>query len=425
MGEQGYSSEIIDLSQLLLSTRGGSLRNIIRNAKPDVVGVSCKTHTYQFASELCELAKEINPSALTIMGGVHPTFRDLEVLSDNPQVDLVVRGEGEYTLHEILRQTETSQRSFTDVLGITYREEDGHIRRNGARPLIYPKTPNPGRELDILPSPYLNEAFRMSDYPVGSLLTTRGCPFACAFCVNSRLYMRRVRFHSVERVLQEIQHLYAHDKKRLIFIDDDTFTVNPARAKGILEGIIRLNLPIKIIAETRVDLITRELLALMKRAGVIRIDFGLESGNDETLARIGKGITTEQLRRAARWINELGLFTTASFVIGLPPETIAQVRQTIQFAKSLSCYQYSVNVLQLFPGTELFERAEEYGIVYDKDYHLLEHRNLSQREIRTLVDESFRLLPTLEFRLNKANTRNLAYQLTKGTDQNVRGEAEL
>jgi radical SAM superfamily enzyme YgiQ (UPF0313 family) len=422
--EQGYNVEIFDLSQLLININSDLLKDMLRKYRPDVLGISCMTNTYRFARTICSIAKKFDPNILTIMGGVHPTFCDLQVLSENPSLDIVVRGEGEHTMLEILNALEKSNRHFDKILGITYRDTNGQVRQNNARPSYICNDKKKGEELDCLPSPYLTEAFYMDDYEVGGLITARGCPFSCSFCVNNRLYRRRVRFHSVKRVIEEITHIYEHDRKETIFIDDDTFTVDRKRAYHILNGIIKLNLPIKLIVETRVDCLSPELLDLMKKAGVIRVDFGLESGSDATLRNIKKGITVEQIRRVARWINKRRLFSTVSFIIGLP-EKSNDVRKTIKLAKSLKCFQYSVNVLQLYPGTELLERAKDYGFVYDEEYYLIKHNLLTQQEIEGLVEESFKSLPTLDVKLNGANVRNLIYQLIKGVYQNVKSEAEL
>jgi len=228
----------------------------------------------------------------------------------------------------------------------------------------------PIKDLDSLPFParhllppldiYKPKAIMYKKLPSTQIFTSRGCPYQCVFCQNP--FGRRVRYHSPEYVVSEIEHLTKDYGIRDIVINDDTFTVNKERVHEICDLIDRRNIDIKWSCNVRVDCVDLPLLKRMKGAGCWLIMPGLESGNDGILKTLKKGITVEQGRNVCRWARQVGLWIKPSFIIGNPLETENSIEDTIEFAVSLKTHYPSFALMTPLPGAELWETAEQYGV---------------------------------------------------------------
>jgi radical SAM superfamily enzyme YgiQ (UPF0313 family) len=330
------------------------LRKTLRAFAPRLAGITSFSINLHAAGNLLRVVKQACPEALTVWGGPHVSFDDGNILRRYPWADAVVRGEGEETLAEIARRTER-QEGMAGVSGATWRDARGEIRRSPDRP-FQPK-------IDLWPRPAWH-LLRLSQYLAfadgASLLTSRGCPHRCVFCVGRKMIGARGRFRDPAAVADEMEALARLGFRRLR-VEDDLFTFHKERAMAICREIERRNLRIRWRAYARVDTVDPRLLKRMKEAGCERLLFGAESGSPEILKKIRKGITPEQTRRAVEMTREAGIGVLASFVIGLPGETPETLRQTVEFADSLHA-PYSLNLLTPYVGTEVREGAEEWGI---------------------------------------------------------------
>ncbi len=343
--DRGFEVDILDMVVYKFSRE--KILDKIREYKPDIVGAGSVTMNYPHAKRILEIAKD--EGATTIIGGPHATFADRWVLTEAPWIDIIVRREGEYTLLDIVEG-----RDLKDIKGITYRE-DGEIIRNSDRELLM--------NLDELPFParHLIPLSKYIAYQTGcSMVTGRGCPNRCIFCVGPKMTSKRMRFRDPKLCVDEMEEIldYGFDE---IIVEDDTFTVNKKHVFGVCDEIISRGLKFKWSANARVNTVTKEMLEKMFEAGCIFIQYGVESGNPEILKASKKGITLEQVRKATEIAKEVGIGVLSSFIIGLPGETEETIRETMDFAKSLGTY-YGYHVLAPFPGTEVRERADEYGI---------------------------------------------------------------
>lgn len=321
---------------------------------PDLLGITMLTANYRAAKIIASIARSINSDVKVAVGGNHPTL-DAEGTLSNSEFDYAVRGEGEFTFLEL-----AEDRAAPTIKGLSYRKEN-QIIHNEKRPFI--------KDLDILPYPcrdsFLNDA-RYLDF--GHLITGRGCPYSCAYCASKQLWGQTTRFRSVENVISELEDLQAGYHPAVIHFADDTFTLNKQRAKEICQRIIDRQLEIKWVCDTRVDCLDEELVALIKRAGCIRVKIGAESGSDRILKAMNKGITTEQVRRAVSWIKEAGLPMTVYFMIGYPQETNEDLQQTIDLARELDADYYSLSVLAPYYGTKVWDDLEKSGQKMDKEH---------------------------------------------------------
>jgi radical SAM superfamily enzyme YgiQ (UPF0313 family) len=366
-----------------------NLEDSLNEVAPDIVGVTCVTLTYTNALRVASLVKAINFSIPVVIGGPHVTFTAEETLRNNPQVDVVVRGEGEYAMLELAKKL-PSKVKLDSVLGITFRRNGGIIA-NPPRPLI--------RDLNALPLP-ARHLLPMEKYACpGSLITSRGCPQQCLFCSAGAMSGKRYRLRSPEGVVNEIELLLERYGDSIIYfpINDDTFTCAPRRAEEICQLLGERNLKIKFTFEGQAHTITKDLLEKLREAGCIGFCTGVESGSQRILDLIGKRVTLEQIRQAVRYGNKLGMeMVICSFIIGLPFDTEESVKKTIEFAEELwqlGATSTPFQALIPYPGTNVYEQREKYGLViHETDWGkytglrpIISTKNLTRERIEELL----------------------------------------
>jgi len=385
----GVEVEILDL----LSTRY-SLQKIeqrLTRFQPDIIGATSVTLNFPVAVKTLQYSKALIPEATVIMGGPHVTFTAEDTLRTFPEVDVVVRGEGEETLRELVSALEEGT-GLAKVKGLTFRQ-NGRISRTEDRPFI--------QDLDLLPPPE-RTLFPISRYLAmrvpASVLSSRGCPMDCTFCVGHRMTGRQGRFRNPLRVVDEIESAHRLGFEE-ICVDDDLFTRNRRHVSAICDEICRRGLRLKMYIFARVDTVDPPLLRKLKEAGCAMICFGLESGNQKILDRANKRTTVEKARQAVALAKEAGISSFGSFVLGLPGETRETMEETISFAQSLDI-PYGFHLLSPFPGTSIRERAADYGIkiltddwsLYDADHAVTETADLSAAEVESVARAFFQNL---------------------------------
>ena len=358
--DEGWEPKIIDALDEDLGFQ--DLARRIRDFDPDVVGVTATTSMILDAYEVARVAKEVNENILVILGGPHATFMAREVLRECPHLDLVVRGEGEETLRELLKRME-KDRPPEDILGITYRKNDV-IKDNSPRPLI--------RDLDSIPIPAYDllpmERYVVEGIRFGAVMTSRGCPYNCIFCSSSLQFGRKWRAHGVDRVIEELKILAEKFGVKEIEFLDDTFTLNPKRVEEISKKIIQEKLDISWSASSRVNTFNYQIGCSMHRAGAHTIYFGIESGSDRTLKFIGKGISKRQSVDAVKTAKQAGLRALGSFVIGFPYETESEIKETIRFANRVGVDLAQFTIATPYPGTRLWDLAVERNLLLTRNW---------------------------------------------------------
>lgn len=324
------------------------VRAVIREYAPDAVGIQMYTGTFKSAMIVADIARSVNPDVVIITGGTHPTL-DPEGTIRSGCYDYVVRGEGEHTIFELMSETPVER-----IAGLTYRGRDGQVVSNADRSSI--------NDLDSLPFPHrevLNVERGRCD--VGAMITSRGCPYQCQYCASPRIWRQRTQHRGVNNVIAELEHLSAAHGATLVRFQDDTFTLLRERVTEICRGIIERDLKIEWVCDTRVDRIDEDLVMLMKAAGCVRVKIGVESGSDEILKRVYKGITTSQIRQAVKAIRKADIPITAYYMIGFPGETDDDVQKTIQLAEEIGAEYNSLSIIAPYYGTELYKRMEDDG----------------------------------------------------------------
>jgi radical SAM superfamily enzyme YgiQ (UPF0313 family) len=345
--KNGIEVEVLDL--LVSQYSEEKLHRHMAEFRPEVVGATAVTMNYPISSNILRLCKRFDENVVTVIGGPHVTFCAEQTLREAPWIDIVVRGEGEYTMLDIARGKE-----LPEIEGLVFRKEGG-IETTGNRPWV--------ENLDELPFP-ARHLFPLSKYRAltagVSLITGRGCPFNCIFCAGHRMTGRRVRLRNPRLVVDEMQ-LLQELGLGVIHVEDDLFTLNHAHVYAICDEIMNRGLKIKWDVFSRVDTVNREVLRKMKQAGCFSLVYGVESGNQGILNRAKKKITLKKVRQAVALTEEMGMKAFASFIVGLPGETKDTLRQSYDLARQLGI-PHTFHALAPFPGTEVREKAGEYGI---------------------------------------------------------------
>jgi anaerobic magnesium-protoporphyrin IX monomethyl ester cyclase len=339
------------------------LEGVIETFQPDFVFWTTGTPTLTHDLNLAAPIKKAAPACATGVFGTHVTALP-EVALRHPWIDMVIRREPEQTIREICLG---EKGDWGEMDGLSFRDGNtGAIRHTPDRAFLQPDAvPLPAwRHLDL--SPY---RLPLKGTPFLIVAPVRGCPYPCSFCTAPLYYGRRLRKRPIGSVADEISQDMEQYSVRDFFIWADTFTADKEYVKAFCREIVDRGLGISWTCNSRVDTVDREILSLMKAAGLWMISFGLESGNHHVLEQTGKGITVEQSRRAVSMAHKLGIRTSGHFVLGLPGETEHAMRQTLRFALDLPLDIAQFYAATPFPGTRLYDLASASGWI--KPYSLL------------------------------------------------------
>ncbi|MDD5711316.1 MAG: radical SAM protein [Smithellaceae bacterium] len=355
--------------------------------QPDAVGATSVTLNFPPAAEIVQTVKRYNPAIVTMMGGPHVSFDADETLKNYPGIDLIVRGEGEKTIAD-LTPVLRDPSAWEGIKGISFRR-NGEIVHNAPQDLI--------EDLDTLPLPSRHllplSRYMALGYPI-SIITGRGCPYACIFCQGRRMVGKKPRQRSSQLVVEEIEHIMSYGITR-INVADDLFTANKQKVREVCDEIHKRNLKLGWSAFARVNTVDKETLEIMRDAGCDAVSFGIESGNPEMLKRIKKGITLDMARAAISLCKEVGILAHTSFMVGLPGETPETLQDTKEFAADLGRRGalYGYHFLAPFPGTTVHDELEKYDLEiltgdwtkYDANSAIVRTSQLSPEEIERFV----------------------------------------
>jgi anaerobic magnesium-protoporphyrin IX monomethyl ester cyclase len=352
---QGDDVRIID--SIAMDYTFEDITGQIKKFDPDLVGLTSTTSMIPDAYKVAELAKEYNKEVKTVIGGPHVTFTQEETLMESPHMDFTVAGEGETSFSNLLLHLK-GKKEIKEVKGISYRDSE-KIIVTPPEQLIKDVDSIPLPAIDLLPM----EKYKAGAKRFGTLMTSRGCPYNCIFCSSSLQFGKVWRGHSTDRVLTELRRLVFDYGIREIEFLDDTFTLNMKRAVEIAKNIKAENLDIKWSGSARVNLFNEEIAKAMKDSGAHTIYFGIESGNQNTLDFIGKGIKLQQAVDSVRKGNEAGLHTLGSFIIGFPDDTVYEVKNTIKFSKKVKVKIAQFTIATPYPGTRLWQLAKSQNLI--------------------------------------------------------------
>ncbi len=334
-------------------------RRILEVMRPAVVGVSVWTEKMDSARHISRIAKEVCRSAPVIWGGPHATLMTAECVAV-PEVDFVVRGEGERTAVELVKEVLSRGAGANGVPGVYRRDPAGGPMRGSDRPFEM--------NLDSLPVPDWESGLSDDDWTgrfggIQCLMSSRGCPYPCKYCAVEPIWGKKVRFHSVERVLEEIEDRIRRTGNARFHFWDDSFTLDSARTERLCRALIDRKSPARWTCITRADLVDRELVVLLKRAGCKYVTFGVESASPRILRLIGKAKSTEEVDRAFAACRAAGLRYNAYYMIGFPDETEEDMELTLAHLRRCGAAHVGLSVFTPYPGTALYGRTIELGLL--------------------------------------------------------------
>jgi radical SAM superfamily enzyme YgiQ (UPF0313 family) len=341
-------------------------KEIISDAsEADIVGFTATSPMMKHAEELAVKIKEVNPKAVIVFGGSHPSVMAGNTLK-NENIDVVVRGEGEITMLELVQAIDKGL-PFDTIDGISHR-----IKKS----IIY--NHNPERELieniDFLPFParklmkqekFLEMGYKKYGDRGAWVFSSRGCPYHCTYCASWSIWTRKWRARSPENIIREIRELVDGYNVDRINFADDTFTISRKRVVEFCKLLKRENLQISWGCNIRANNVDKKLFEVMKSAGCTDVWIGAESGSPVILKDIKKGITLTQIKNAFKWSKEAGLKRRAYLMVGSPKESKETILQTEKLVEEIKPDTLEFSILTPYPGCENYEMAKKRRYVND------------------------------------------------------------
>ncbi len=331
-----------------------------------IIGISVVALTVKSTKEIIDIIKNQNPRIITIIGGPQCTIVPEKTLIDTG-ADYCIAGEAENVIVKVAEKLENGE-TITGLPGLYYKEKNS-IKNLKKYDII--------NDLDKLafPSRNLTKKYKYGYIhglylPKGnftSIITSRGCPFNCKFCLSKTYSFKRYRSRSVENVIEEISKI--SEKYDTVFFSDDNFLANKKRAIEIMDSIKKERLDIEIwLGGVRVDSVDKTLFKILKSAGVKYVQFGIESGNEDVLKFYNKQITIPQIKKAVDLALKSGFITVGNFIIGAPIETEKHIQNTIDFSKKLNLDLSFFYILKYIKGSDLWSEALEKKLIKPDEY---------------------------------------------------------
>ena len=336
--DQGYCPRVVDLRGKKIEDFQGEV------GEADIYGITASTPDYPLSLEIASIARSKNKDSWVVLGGVHATAVPQTI---GGEFDKLVIGEGE--------------RAFQEIIEDFCRGNDEKRFYKCTRIEDLDTLPFPARHLLPVDSVFSRNAFSVGGDLAGTIITSRGCPFGCAFCASEVMWSRRVRFRSPQNVVSEIRHMIDEYGVRALRFQDDTMTLNKKRFRKLCEKIAPLG--IKWRVTTRVDVASPEVLSMMKEAGCEEVGYGIESLSQEVLDKIDKNIKIKDAYTALRNTKEAGLKSRLFFIIGLPGEPPGFAVRLGEFLEETDPDGgVDVSTMVPYPGSPIYHNPESFGI---------------------------------------------------------------
>lgn len=367
--KNGYTSKQLIPASLNVDDIAGE----IIKENPKFVGFSIYDTNYYYCKLLAIKIKEANPNIIIMAGGPTATFNADLIMTDSSAFDYCQKGYGEFGIIKLLNYELKFEGFLEEIEGLVYRDKDK---------IIHNKIANLPTNIDMFPSPYLSDIDFFPERKI--VLTSRGCIHNCVYCNCKSMCNKRVYYHSVERVIDELKYISDREKGAYVLIGDDAFTLDIKRAKEICRKIIGNNIKLNLFCETRVDRLDDELLDLLKKAGFIKMDFGLESAVPKILRNVQKLFYNDNdtsyekekeflniMKTAIIKTKKLNLDPMVNIITGLPGEDENDAKKTLEYIKELGINSYSHNYLRIYAGTELYTEYKKWGYNIKQDAYKL------------------------------------------------------
>lgn len=386
--ENGFDVRINDCPSEGVNSDG--LMKIISDFQPDLLIMNSSTPSINSDVKIPALVKSTAPACKIAAFGIHAGVLPDEVFTLSPGLDFIIRGEPEYSALDLAQKLQTGE-SLAGAAGISYRL-NGKIEHNPNRP-FYP-------ELDELPYPAW-DLVNLNNYTLPftgkrfvMIMSSRGCPYDCTFCVAQSYYGKKVRKRSAERITDEIEWTMKTFGIADFFFWSESFTIVKKNIHGLCDEILKRGLKIRWVCNSRVDNIDEELLLNMKKAGCWMISYGIESADQGILDRAKKGVTIEQVREAVKITRKIGFQIAGHFVLGLPGETEETLKKTAKFSRELDLDYAQYYCASPWPGSRFYDEAKKEGWLttdnwdmFEQSFCILDYPGLPADRIMKIRDQ--------------------------------------
>jgi anaerobic magnesium-protoporphyrin IX monomethyl ester cyclase len=402
-----------DLEFTVLDTRVATRRETDRffATSFDLIGITVFSPVYYEVIKIFDRIRKTCNTPVCLGGPYVTTIRE-GIFRDTP-AEYAIYGEGEVTFSELIHHLK-GNRSLAGIQGLMYRNGSGSVAVNPPREKI--------RDLDTLPLPAY-DIFPMDRYPLHRMVTSRGCPFACAWCNSSSLWDQTLRSISPENIVKEIEFLVSTYGKKIFVFGDNSFNADLKRVDALCDMLLEKKIDILWSVSLRADIMTPELAHKMKMAGCYNVSIGIESANNEILRKMGKGTTIEKISEGIRMLKEAGIEIMSQYVIGSPDETLDTVKESIAFARQSGCDYSNFYMVLPFKGTRQWDYVKEHGRLYTEEihhFHSINPRVVFETPEFSHKDrlEAIRLVRKEGFYSNK-DKKNWMFDLAKETSRKI------
>jgi radical SAM superfamily enzyme YgiQ (UPF0313 family) len=364
----GFNSRILDCYAHPDADR--RLRELLRAERPALLGISCTTASFHDGVRLAQLAKAEVPRCRIAFGGPHVSALQEKVLAFSELIDYAVLGEGEQTMLELAQLGEGSP---AGIAGLVWRAADGALVDNGYRSeaLVLDELPYPAYEkLAGYPAAYKLPIFNYPKAPNSSCISSRGCPYSCSYCDRS-VFRRTFRYNSADYLYAHLAYLRERFGIRHINFYDDQFTFHRGRVEAFCRLLIERPLGLSFNCAVRAEHVDGELLRLMKAAGCWMVSLGIESGDEQLLAQHRQNADLDLLAETIRTIKASGIRTKGLLMMGLPGESEASIRRSMDYVFSLPIDDFNLAKFTPFPGSPIYEKIHELGS-FDEDWRKMD-----------------------------------------------------
>ena len=358
----GFEVQMLD--NYLMKKPLDEVKQLVSKLSPQIVGITCGSATYSRCIETAKAIKETLPDCRIVVGGWHASYVPDSLLG-NPEIDYVVMGEGERAMTELAACiTNGNETAAMSIPGVACRHQGVNIKNPPKFIENMDEIPYPARHL--LPLELYDRTVEyLNTKPADIMSISRGCVFNCGFCETKKLWGNICRGFSPKRVIGEIKDLQSKYGTKGVYFINDNFTLRKKETVELCNLMIENKLNLEWVCDTRVDLVNQELLETMDKAGCKTIWFGVESGSQRILQRIGRNTTLEQIERAFKLCSKIGIQTACSFMLGVPDETLKEMEESLKFAKKLDPDWCIFNIFIANPDSRMYQEVLDSGN-YDK-----------------------------------------------------------
>jgi radical SAM superfamily enzyme YgiQ (UPF0313 family) len=354
----------------------------ILETRPDIVGISSFSYGINDTLLLSKWIKKAKPDIKIILGGVHVTQLPHETIK-NPNIDYIMRGEGEYSFRNLIAGKELDA-----IKGLVYKDPEGKVKMNPEFGIVDDMDELPVIAYDLVDMrKYFPTAGQCHRFPASAMITSRGCPGKCIYC-SSSVSGKKVRYRSAKKIINEIKYLINNYGIKEIIFMDDVFTFNKNRLLEFCQLVQDEKIDIVWDCSSRVQHVDEDVLPVMKKAGCSQLSFGVETGDENVLKSIKKGQTLDHVRKKVALSKKAGIETRSSFILGFPTDTLESIKKTIDFAIELDPHLVSFYVATPFPGTEMYDWAVKNNkllttnwSIYDQSHHIMNIPGATPEEI--------------------------------------------